>query len=197
MKKIILFCTLTLCVILILPFLPLSGEGRVYTDTIRLHVLANSDGEEDQELKLKVRDAVIERVADITEYVSSRTEAEEVINQSLAEIESLGLEVIAAEGFDYTVKATLGEEYYPERSYDGIRLPEGRYLSLRVIIGSGEGQNWWCILYPPLCTSASEPEEELVQAGFTGEQIRLLCEDENPKYVVRFRILEFFHNLFG
>ena len=197
MKKLIIFCTLTLTVILILPFLPLSGEGRVYTDTIRLHVLANSDSEEDQSLKLKVRDVIIGHIAELTEYVSSRSEAAAVIEHDLEEIESIALEVIKAEGFDYPVKAMLDEEYYPERSYEGIRLPEGRYLSLRVLIGSGEGQNWWCVLYPPLCTSASEPEKELVQAGFTGEQIRVLCEDDNPKYIVRFRILEFFHSLFG
>jgi stage II sporulation protein R len=197
MKKLIIFSVLTLCVILILPFLPLSGEGRVYTDTIRLHVLANSDTEEDQSLKLMVRDAIIESIAELTEFVSSRSEAAAIIESSLEEIESLALGVIEKQGFDYSVKAVLDEEYYPERSYEGIRLPEGRYLSLKVMIGSAKGQNWWCVLYPPLCTSVSEPEEELIQAGFTGEQVRILCEDENPKYVVRFRILEFFHSLFG
>ena len=83
MKKLIIFSVLTLCVILILPFLPLSGEGRVYTDTIRLHVLANSDTEEDQSLKLMVRDAIIERIAELTEFVSSRSEAAAIIESSL------------------------------------------------------------------------------------------------------------------
>ena len=89
MKKLIIFCTLTLTVILILPFLPLSGEGRVYTDTIRLHVLANSDSEEDQSLKLKVRDVIIGHIAELTEYVSSRSEAAAVIEHDLEEIESI------------------------------------------------------------------------------------------------------------
>ncbi|MBQ3099785.1 MAG: stage II sporulation protein R [Clostridia bacterium] len=197
MKKLITFCSLILAVILILPFLPLSGEGRVYTDTIRLHVLANSDSDEDQSLKLKVRDRIIDTIAEMTDSVSSRSEAEAVIESKLSDVEALARETITDEGFDYSVKAVLNEEYYPERSYDGIRLPEGNYLSLRILIGEGEGQNWWCVLYPPLCTSSSEPQKELAQAGFTGEQIRLLCEDENPKYVVRFRILEFLHGIFG
>lgn len=197
MKKLIIFCSLTLAVILILPFLPLSGEGRVYTDTIRLHVLANSDSDGDQSLKLKVRDSIIDSIAEMTESVSSRSEAEAVIKANLTAVEDIALDVIKDEGYDYPVKAVLNEEYYPERRYEGIRLPEGNYLSLRILIGEGEGQNWWCVLYPPLCTSVSEPKEELAQAGFTGEQIRLLCEDENPKYVVRFRILEFFHSIFG
>ncbi len=182
---------------LILPILPLSGEERVYTDTIRLHVLANSDSDEDQALKLMVRDAIIERVAEMTEHASSRSEAETAIREGLGDIETDARALLEAEGYDYSIEAVINEEYYPERSYEGIRLPEGKYLSLRVLIGEAEGQNWWCVLYPPLCTSAAEPKEELAEAGFTGEQIRVLCEDENPKYVLRFRILEFFGSLFG
>lgn len=197
MKKLIIFCSLVVAVVMILPILPLSGEGRVYTDTIRLHVVANSDSDKDQELKLKVRDAIIDRVAKMTEYASSRSEAESSIRAGLCDIEEAAKQIISAQGYDYGVEAVINEEYYPERSYDGVRLPEGKYLSLRVLIGKAEGQNWWCVLYPPLCTSVAEPEEELAEAGFTGEQIRVLCEDENPKYVLRFRILEFFGSLFG
>ncbi len=197
MKKLIIFCSLVVAVVMILPILPLSGEGRVYTDTIRLHVVANSDSDKDQELKLKVRDAIIDRVAKMTEYASSRSEAESSIRAGLCDIEEAAKQIISDQGYDYGVEAVINEEYYPERSYDGVRLPEGKYLSLRVLIGKAEGQNWWCVLYPPLCTSVAEPEEELAEAGFTGEQIRVLCEDENPKYVLRFRILEFFGSLFG
>ncbi len=197
MRKLIIFCSLVISVMLILPILPLSGEERVYTDTIRLHVLANSDSDEDQALKLKVRDAIIERVAEMTEHASSRNEAETAIREGLGDIEAAAKVLLESEGHDYNIEAVINEEYYPERSYEGIRLPEGKYLSLRVLIGEAEGQNWWCVLYPPLCTSAAEPKEELAEAGFTGEQIRVLCEDENPKYVLRFRILEFFGSLFG
>lgn len=197
MRKLLIFCTLALTVVLILPILPLSGEGRVYTDTIRLHVLANSDSEEDQALKLEVRDAIIDCVAEMTEYAGSRDEAEVNIRDGIDEIEKLAEKKISERSYDYTVEAVINEEYYPERSYEGIRLPEGNYLSLRVLIGEGEGQNWWCVLYPPLCTSAAEPEDELAEAGFTTDQIRVLCEDENPKYVLRFRILEFFGSLFS
>ena len=197
MKKLLIFCSIILLLILIVPLLPLSGEGRVYSDTIRLHVLANSDSNEDQVLKLEVRDAIIDRVAEMTEYAASRKEAESSIRAGLEEIESLAAELISERGYEYDVKAVIGREYYPERSYNGIHLPEGTYLSLRVLIGEGKGKNWWCVLYPPLCTSSAEPQKELAEAGFTSDQIRVLCEDEEPKYVLRFRILEFFGSLFS
>lgn len=197
MKRLLIFCSSILLLILLVPLLPLSGEGRVYTDTIRLHVLANSDSEEDQSLKLEVRDAIIDRVAEMTEYASSREEAESNIKAGLDDIEILAAKLIESQGYDYPVEAVIGQEYYPERSYNGIRLPAGEYLSLRVLIGKGEGKNWWCVLYPPLCTSTAEPKKELAEAGFTADQIRVLCEDEKPKYVLKFRILEFFEAIFG
>lgn len=197
MKRLLIICSAVVLVTALLPLLPLSGEGRVYSDTIRLHVIANSDSDEDQTLKLEVRDAIIDRVAKMTEYARSREQAEANIRLGLGEIEALATELVSQKGYDYSVKAELGREYYPERSYNGIHLPAGEYLSLKVIVGRGEGKNWWCVLYPPLCTSSAKPRQELTEAGFTSDQIRVLCEDEKPKYVIRFRILELIEAIFG
>ena len=197
MKKIILICTAILVVCSVLPFLPLYGESKVYTDTIRLHVLANSDSDEDQALKLKVRDVVLDAVGHLTSGCRSKEEAERVIGDNLGILTDAAKDAVALEGSDYDVKLTFDTEQYPEREYDGVRLPAGKYTSLRVLIGDAAGHNWWCVLYPPLCVSAAEPVEELAEAGFTGEQIRVLCDNENPKYVLRFRILEFIESIFG
>ena len=91
---------------------------------------------------------------------------------------------------------TLDREYYPTREYEGVSMPAGTYLSLRVMIGEAKGQNWWCVLYPPLCTSSAKPESTLKQAGFTPAQIRVLTEGESPRYKLKFKFLEFFESLF-
>lgn len=197
MKTKTILILLASLLLVMIPFLPLSGEGRVYTDTIRLHVLANSDSEEDQALKLRVRDAVLKEVPRIIESCKTQKEAAAALLKETDALAASAKKEIALAGYDYGVSVTLGKEKYPERAYEGVRLPAGEYTSLRVIIGDGEGQNWWCVLFPPLCTSAAEPQEELAEAGFTGEQIRVLCDDENPKYVLRFRILELFEAIFG
>ena len=90
-------------------------------------------------------------------------------------------------------------EKYPVRYYDDFRLPAGEYTSLRVVIGSGEGHNWWCVLFPPLCTAASEEEceEEFLAAGFSGEQYRLIKKDSDGRYKIRFKMLEVLSEAFG
>ncbi len=102
------------------------------------------------------------------------------------------------EGFDYPVSVELGLENYPERVYEGFTLPAGQYTSLRVILDGGEGKNWWCVLYPPLCTSAAEEREKVfITAGFTDEQYKTITETGNVKYKVKFKILEVLASLFG
>lgn len=198
MKKKLLIFGIFVCILaLVIPILPISGEDRVYSDTIRLHVIANSDSEEDQALKLRVRDAIIDAVAHLTENKKTRDEAERSIRDNIGLITVLAKDETVLAGYDYDINVILDEENYPERDYNGVKLPAGEYLSLRVMIGAAKGHNWWCVLYPPLCTSTAEPQEELAAAGFTGEQIRVLCDDENPKYVMKFRLLELFHSLFG
>ncbi len=197
MKKILIcFCTFVFILALITPLLPLKGEGDIYENTIRLHVLANSDDPKDQELKLKVRDSILERVSGELSDCKTRLEAEKKVEDISDDILITAQNTICENGFDYTVHLTLDHEYYPTREYEGVSMPAGTYLSLKIMIGEAEGQNWWCVLFPPLCTSSAKPKSTLKEAGFTPDQIRILTEDENPKYKLKFKFLELFESWF-
>ena len=173
-----------------MPFLPVRDEGEIYDNTLRLHVLANSDSTADQTVKLLVRDAVVKKADEIARDCQSIEGAMVVYRENLDLIRQTAEQVVRENGFDHSLEVSLDEEYYPERQYGDVRLPSGRYTSLKVEIGESKGQNWWCVLFPPLCTGAAEAEEELVQTGFTPNQIRVLTDSESPQYVIRFRILE-------
>ena len=177
------------------PMAALADGQSVRDGVIRLHVLANSDSESDQSIKLAVRDRVLDCVEEITNDCTNREEAECAIRDFLPDLQEISRDVIEDQGADYPVRVTLDEEYYPTRSYEGLRLPAGRYLSLRIIIGSGEGHNWWCVLFPPVCTSSASADEELAEVGFTPNQVRMLTDDEDVRYVVRFRIVEVFSDI--
>ena len=184
--------------------LPMSGESDLYDKVIRLHVLANSDSDEDQNLKLKVRDEVLFAMGDKLSCEMSREDAESVIAEELDNIKITAEEKIRELGYSYSVNVSLGEEKYPEREYDELTLPAGRYTSLRVEIGKAQGQNWWCVVFPPLCLSAagsknSAPsnEEALIKVGFTEEQYKIITENDKPKYRLKFKIVEIFESLFG
>ena len=184
-----------------LSFLPVHGEGEVYDTVVRLHVLANSDTEEDQALKLRVRDAILEVTAPLVENCTTRAEAIDALNGHISDLEAAALAVISSEGYDYPVTVLLGEEDYPTRTYESCAFPAGTYVSLRVLIGEGEGQNWWCCLFPPLCLSAatakSDNEDAFIQVGLTKDQYGIITETGKTKYKVRFKILEVLEDWFG
>ena len=191
---------LTLCsLILLLGLLPVHGESEIYESVLRLHVLANSDGEEDQALKLKVRDAVLAKSEELFANCATREEAIDLTKQSLDVLENTARDALRAEGSTHSVRVELGEEVYPTRNYESFCFPAGTYVSLRIILGEGEGQNWWCVLYPPMCLSAasakSEQSDAAITVGFTGEQYRVITETDTPTYRVRFRILEVFEEV--
>lgn len=196
-KALVIFCTLVLLSLIITPLLPLNGEEEIYDNTIRLHVLANSDSNEDQTLKLKVRDSVLTRVRRELAECNTRLEAEQKIEDIADDIMICAQDTIRNNGYDYNVHMTLEHEYYPTREYEGVRMPAGTYLSLKIMIGEAQGKNWWCVLFPPLCTSSAKPKATLKEAGFTPSQIRILTEDEAPKYKIKFRLLELFEKWFS
>lgn len=184
-----------------LSFLPVHGEGAVYDTVVRLHVLANSDTEEDQALKLKVRDAILDVTAPLVENCTNQADAIEVLNAHLADLEAAASAVVEAEGYDYPVTVLLGEEDYPTRTYEACAFPAGTYVSLRICIGDAEGQNWWCCLFPPLCLSAATAKEDnedaFIQVGLTKDQYGIITETGKTKYKVRFKILEVLEDWFG
>ena len=162
----------------------------ISNQVLRLHILANSDSEEDQQLKLKVRDAILE------EYnfyqMSSLEEAERYVADNLEAITQTAQQVVCSEGYDYPVKAEIVNMFFDTRRYEDFTMPAGRYDALRITIGNAEGHNWWCVLYPPLCVPAAEPKQEL-EENLTEEQCEFV--GDSPKYDVRFAFVEVWENL--
>ena len=175
--------------------LALRTQDELADKVVRLHVLANSDSEEDQALKLRVRDAVLEQATAMLEQSADRREAESRLRGQLLELERIAAKEIAAEGYDYPVTVNLENTDFPTKEYDGFTLPAGEYLALRVIIGEGKGQNWWCVVFPPLCTAASaDVPASALAAGFSEEEVSLITE-ENQGYVLKFKAVEWWETL--
>ena len=128
----------------------------IRTDVLRLHVIANSDSPEDQALKLKVRDAILEKGENIFDGSVTRENAQEKIEKEKKILEETAKKVIEENGFDYDVEITVTEEYFTTRTYENVTLPAGNYMAVRVLIGESAGQNWWCVMFPPLCLPAAE-----------------------------------------
>lgn len=173
----------------------LRTQDQLAEKVVRLHILANSDSEEDQALKLQVRDVVLDRATEILEQSADRQEAEARLRGQLLELERLAAEEIRAEGYDYPVTVELTDTSFPTREYDGFTLPAGEYLALRVVIGAGEGHNWWCVVFPPLCTAASsDVAQTAMAAGLTEDQVGLITEDTEG-YVIKFKAVELWEQL--
>ncbi len=159
-------------------------------DVLRLHVLANSDSEEDQALKLKVRDAVLEAGKNIFDGSLTKENAEEKIEKEKDKLLQAAEKVIGENGYDYDVKITVTEEFFTTRTYENITLPAGKYMAVRVLIGESEGKNWWCVMFPPLCIPASQPDINLF---FSEDEIKLVESD--PRYEIRFRVVEIYESI--
>ena len=168
-------------------------QVRLASQVIRLHVLANSDSEEDQALKLEVRDRVLETTSALLAGETEPQAAAVLLNQHLDDIAQTAAQEISAQGHDDRVEVRLEQTWFPTRQYQGISLPAGNYLALRVLIGAAEGHNWWCVVFPNLCLPAVS-ERALETSTLTSGQISLLQEEETS-YVFRFKTLEFWQSL--
>lgn len=187
MKKTIL-AVLALLAALTATAAALQGEQQALAGKlVRLHVVANSDSEQDQALKLRVRDAVLE--------ASEGLEAED-LEAALPRLQAAAQACLREQGSGDPVTVSLGEERFPTRLYDNFALPAGVYRSLRVTIGAGEGHNWWCVAFPSICfrATAAEVQDAAVSAGFTGEEVRLITGDGGG-YVLKFKALELLERL--
>lgn len=199
MKKGVTLALSVLVATVLLTFLPIHGEAQLYDKVIRLHVLAVSDADEDQAVKCMVRDRVLETVTPLLTDVQERTIAEAIVTSHLADIQESAQEALCAAGRTEPVSVTLTRETYPTRAYEGFTLPAGEYLSLRVIIGEGQGKNWWCVLFPSVCgrfaIEDTTIEDTYLEAGFTPEQYRWITHTDAPEIQVRFRLLEWLRAL--
>lgn len=188
-KRLLANCALlSLSSLLLLATWAQSRQEALSGKLIRLHVLAESDSEEDQAKKLCARDAVLALLTPELEGVESREEAETVIRRLTPAI-SLAAEKAA--GTQAAVQ--LSREYYPTRRYETFSLPAGQYFSLRVTLGQGLGHNWWCVVYPPLC--AQSAQESLAGAAILSEEDARLLAEDGESYIFRFRLLELWGEL--
>ena len=184
-KLIALFCACFLLLNVVDMVVPRS-EAKIFDNVIRLHVLAESDSYEDQQIKLAVRDAVLNECPYLFDKNGDIAAASETVEQSLPYIEKIANRVLDEQGASYRAKAEWGYEEYPTRIYENLSLPAGKYRSLRINLGSAEGQNWWCVLFPPLCNNAST---DITASGVNGRDTSVFS---NRKYIFRFKLLELF-----
>lgn len=164
-------------------FFPFAAAcGQLPRDVVRLHVVANSNGAEDQAVKLLVRDAVLEEAARWYQGAGSMEEASSRLCTHLQSIAGAARQVLGEQGMGYSATAQMTEMYFPTRDYEDFRLPAGRYRTLRVTLGEGAGKNWWCVVFPSLCLPAATQEEALltlpegerqVVEGGQGVQVKL------------------------
>ena len=129
-------------------------------NTLRLHVLAASDSEEDQNLKLMARDKILEESGELFLSAKSSEECKKIAEENMERFLSLARNVIEENGYDYKASGEVVEMFFSNRTYDDVTLPAGRYTALRIIIGEGKGKNWWCVLFPPLCIPSCTKTEE-------------------------------------
>jgi stage II sporulation protein R len=170
---------------------------------IRLHVLANSDSREDQQLKYEIRDMVLELMRNELKESRDPEQTKYIINSNLNRVEEIAASVIRSRGKAYDVKATLGSYPFPTKTYGDVTLPAGNYQALRVVIGKGEGTNWWCVLFPPLCfvdaTHGTIPDHvrEKLKDSLTNEEYSIItsASDESDIPIrIRFKVVEFFQD---
>lgn len=168
--------------------------GEIRSSVVRLHVLANSDTEEDQTLKLKVRDAVLQASQGLLAGIGDTESALAAVEGRLPVLQQAAADCVAAEGYDYPVSVGLEKSYFTTRTYDAVTLPAGWYTALQVRIGEGAGHNWWCVVFPPLCLGAAAEQADLDDL-LDKEACDLV--EQAPRYRIRFKLVEWLEKLFG
>ncbi len=186
-KIIALFCACFLLLNIIDMIIPRS-EANIFDNAVRLHILADDNSDVAQGIKLSVRDAVLREYGALFDSEGNVSAASKTVEENLLNIERTANRVLAENGVSYKAVAEWGYEQYPTRIYENMALPAGTYRSLRIKLGSGEGNNWWCVLFPPLCTNAAS-EKDFSASGVSGNDSEVFT---NRKYVFRFKLLELF-----
>ncbi|MCI9435350.1 MAG: stage II sporulation protein R [Bacilli bacterium] len=172
----------------------------IANSVFRLHVLANSDSQEDQNLKYIVRDNLLKYMNELCVNCISKQEAIDLARKNEIQFKEIALKTIKEQGYNYDVNINIGNFEFPTKNYGDVSLPAGYYDALRVEIGEAKGQNWWCVMFPPLCfvdiSSGVVPEEskELLENSLSEEEFALVSDNSNSELQFKFKLLEFFNN---
>ena len=201
-KKVKLFITISLLLFIYIFISAFSYASNVSNDlqnsVFRLHVIANSDSKEDQNLKYIVRDKIIEYMKTICQNCTSKEETIKVVSEHLDDFTQIANQTIQDNGFSYNATVSLGNFEFPTKTYGDISFPSGYYDALKIKLGNSDGQNWWCVLYPSLCfvdvTSGIVPEEskEELQSTLNDEEYKLISDNNDTSINVKFKLIEFF-----
>ncbi|HHW46916.1 MAG TPA: stage II sporulation protein R [Clostridiales bacterium] len=166
--------------------------SEIRENVLRLHILANSDSAEDQQLKLKVRDRLLSEGAEIFGCIQTEQQALECARNNIAKLQLAAEDEVKKNGYNYPVKVEIGEVDFSTREYENFTLPAGRYEAVRVLIGNAQGQNWWCVMFPPVCLPAAEDQRELSDV-LTKDSVEII---ENPQnYKIRFKTVEIYESI--
>lgn len=203
-KNIKMVIILSFLLFLYTSILAVSYAQNISTDiansVFRLHVIANSDTQEDQNLKYKVRDRLLAYMNSICSNTVSKEEAISIAQEHINDFEQIAIDTIKTEGYSYPVTINIGNFEFPTKTYGDISLPAGYYDALRVEIGEAKGQNWWCVMFPPLCfvdiSSGVVPEDskELMENQMSEEEFALISDSQNSEIQFKFKLLEFFNH---
>lgn len=194
-KRILTLSLVAALLLLMAGLLPIHGEEEIYNKVVRLHVLANSNSEGDQAVKLAVRDSLLQVTVPLLQDCRTKEEAVACLEENRSLLTEIAQNTLREQGFDDVVSIQMGVESYPTRTYDSLCFPAGEYISMRVELGEAEGQNWWCCLFPPMCLGAAtvsekKAEDACIAVGFTPTQYKIITESDQPVYRARFKVLE-------
>lgn len=199
-KKRLLF--ISLCIVMVFGirvYEQKKMQEEIAEKILRFHVIANSDSREDQELKLKIRDAVGGYMQSELDGVQNKAQAKEIANRNLEQIENVAKQVIEKDGKSYNVRAWIDDVDFPNKTYGSYTFPKGTYEALEVVIGDGEGKNWWCVMYPNMCFQGSmyevidEESESSLREVLTEKEYNTIIEKNN--YQIKFKYLTFLNKL--
>lgn len=197
MKRILASLILGVCFSLSICVYAASVQNNISQNVIRLHVKANSDSEEDQRIKLAVRDAVTKYLAPLLKNAKSVSESAYIIEENIAEIENAANGILKDYNTDYLAKASLTTKNFPTKAYKNITLPAGDYRALSVDLGRASGKNWWCVMFPPLCLNEStlalpEDGKKYLEENLNSDSFAIInTNDENFITVYRFKIFDY------
>lgn len=199
LRKTVSISILSLCLILVLYiFNSITIQHSLAKKVLRLHILANSNSTFDQTLKLKVRDKVVEFLTPQLKNCTNLDETKQIISKNIANIKNIASQVVL-ENANYPISISLNTSNFPTKHYQNVSFPAGEYEALKIIIGEGKGNNWWCVMFPPLCFTNSsagtfnEESDQTLKENLTDEEYKLI-NSNNPDVKIKFRLLEWWNS---
>jgi len=197
MKKLLFSLMLSIILTFFLSHYSQSIRQNIADNVVRLHIIANSDDEEDQSVKLKIRDRLLNELSPELSGAKDVKESKKLIGKNLRKVEAIANDEIKKNNLNYTAYAYMGKSRFPTKYYNNLAFPCGEYTALKVVLGKGEGHNWWCVMYPPLCivdgdTVMSGENSDMLKDSLSEESAEIISNDDVQ---IKFKIVELFQSI--